>query len=94
MDMHVEHVCKSSGPSLIKRRGHSEFSAENMRIFGRCLSLLGSSVGSGFCVIVHSKFTIGRSALRMFASDGHALKYLQSPRSDKNGKKRFSYGNA
>ena len=32
MDIHVEHVCKSSGPSLIKRRGHIEFSAENMRL--------------------------------------------------------------
>ena len=26
-------------------------------------------------------------------TDGHALKYLQSPRSDKNREKRFSYGN-
>ena len=32
MDIHVEHVCKRSGPSLVKR-AHIEFSAENMRIF-------------------------------------------------------------
>ena len=36
MDIHVEHVCKSSGPSLTKRR-HIELSAESMRIFGGCL---------------------------------------------------------
>ena len=67
MDIHVEHVCKSSGPSLITRRGHIEFSAENMCILGRCLQLLGSSVGSSFCVIFQLRFTIGRSDLRMFA---------------------------
>ena len=34
MDIHVEHVYKSAGPSLIKRRGHIDFSAENMRTLG------------------------------------------------------------
>ena len=67
MDVHVEYVCKSSGPSHIKRRGHIEFSAENMCTLGRFLSLLGSSVGSGFCVIFHWGFATGRSDLRMFA---------------------------
>ena len=37
MDIHVDHVCKSSGPSLTKRRGHIDFCAENMRILGSCL---------------------------------------------------------
>ena len=37
MDIYVEHVCKSSGPSLTKCREHIEFSAENMRILGSCL---------------------------------------------------------
>ena len=60
MDVHVEYVCKSSGPSHIKRRGHIEFSAENMRILGGCLYSLGSSVGSNFCVIFYIRFTIGR----------------------------------
>ena len=32
-DVHLEHVCNSPSPFLIKRRGHIEFSAENMRIF-------------------------------------------------------------
>ena len=32
MDIHVEHVRKSSGPSLIKLCGHIEFFAENMRL--------------------------------------------------------------
>ena len=32
--IHVEHVCKISGPSLIKRGGHIDFCAENMRILG------------------------------------------------------------
>ena len=67
MDIHVEHVYKSSGPSLIKYRGHIEFSAENMHIFGKYVLLLGSSVGSGFCAIFHLRFTIGRPDLRMFA---------------------------
>ena len=51
----------------MKRRGHGEFSAKNMRILGSCLKLLGSSVRSSFCVIFHLRFTIGRSDLRMFA---------------------------
>ena len=67
MDIHVEHVCKSPGPSLIKRREHVEFSAESMRILGSCSYFLGSSVGSSFCVIFYSRFTIGRSDLRMFS---------------------------
>ena len=37
MGIRVGHVCKSSGPSLIKRRAHIEFSAENMRVLGSCL---------------------------------------------------------
>ena len=44
--------------SHIKRRGHTEFSTENMRILGSCLKLLGSGVGSGFCVVFHLSFTI------------------------------------
>ena len=67
MDIHVEHVCKNSGPSPIKRRGHIGFYAENMRILGSCLKLLGSSVGWSFCVTFHPRFTICRSDLRMFA---------------------------
>ena len=67
MDIHVEHVCKRSGPSLKKRRGHFKFFAENIHMSGRCLQLLGASVGSGFCVTFHWRFTTGRSDLWMFA---------------------------
>ena len=61
--------------------------------------LLGSSVGSGFghipLNIYHRKVRFANVCVKMFA-DGHALKYVQLPRSDKNGKKKkkFSYGNA
>ena len=93
MDIHVEHVCKSSGPSLIKRRGHIESSAENLRVFGRCLKLLGSGVGSGFLrhiplKIYHRQVAFANICVKTL-TDGHALKYLRSPRSDKNGKKGF-----
>ena len=54
--------------------------------------LLGSSVGSGFghipLNIYHRKVRFANVCVKMFA-DGHALKYLQSPRSDKNEKKGF-----
>ena len=51
----------------MKRRGHTDFSAENMRIIGGCLYALGSSVGWSFCVMFHSRFTIDRSALTVSA---------------------------
>ena len=52
----------------MKRRGHTDFSAENMRIIGGCLYELGSSVGWSFCVMFHLRFNIGRSALTVSAS--------------------------
>ena len=40
MDIHAEHVWKRSDPSLKKRCGHIDFSAENMRTLGSCLYYL------------------------------------------------------
>ena len=77
MDMHVERVCKRSGPSVIKRCGHIEFSAENVRILGSCSYLLSSSVGSAFCVIFYLRFAVGRSVLRTFRETFHGRTCLE-----------------
>ena len=53
--------------------------------------------GSSFCVMFHLIFNIGRSDLRILRGAFYgqtALKYLQSPRSEKKRKKKKSYGNA
>ena len=42
--------------------------------------------------IYHRQVKFANVCVKTF-TDGHALNYLQSPRSDKNGKKRLSYGN-